>query len=551
MIIFSSEFIAESKNPNKQPDTMITITLTSPSAKTVKWGVHKHADVNACLESSVSFQTKIDPAKSLATKGNMSFDIKGSTNFNPIISGYRIKNARVDVEEGYLGIARNKYVTIYTGVISDFNINGEVLTLNVADELELLRKKYPATNSTGTQYHDYSNTNPVDIMINLIATQAGVIKYDSTQFTTERDDWYNNWKFQRLITESQDITKYLEELQEDLTGAIFHNGENIFFKAFAPLLPGAIAKNLSDGDNLIKNKTKISSGYKTAFFNRIEFYYDYDESGDNNKEINYENRYVVEDTNSQTNWDEISIKVIKSKWIKTHTFTQPSNITGLILYHISASNGTSAGKTGHTISYNDTNNTLTWSAPDGTTGDTVIVEEDGKYTLYDADPNKFIRVIVTIGSLPGSNQTDDITITALSGGLYAQIIADRLLKRFANPLPTISGEIDIKDMHRNGELAYPMQIVNLTTAKVSLFGKNGLTDEPCFFLSVKPNFKTMTASFTAAQTRLDKRYGFICPNGYPDYATATEFQRQHCYIGRTSDNKVYDGSGYVDGYYII
>lgn len=551
MITFTPEFIAEAKNSNKQPDTIITITLTSPTAKTVKWGLHKHGDVNACLESSISFQTKINPADSFATKGNMDFDILGSANFDPIISGYRVKNARVDVEEGFLGIARDKYSTIYTGIFSDYKINGETLTLTVADETELLREEYPETNSSGTQYHDYSNTNPIDIEIDLIATQAGVTKYNSAQFISERDTWFNNWKFQRVLTESEGIDDLLAELQEETSAAIFHDGENIFLKAFAPLQPAETAKILTDGDNLVKGKTKIDSGYKEAFFNRIEFYYDYDESGDDEKELNYENRYIAEDSTSQSDWSETSIKVIKSKWIKSFTFTQPSDITGMTLYHVSAKNGVTSGKAGHLISYDNTAGTLTWEAPDGTTGEAVTVEGDGKYTLYDADLNKYVRVIVTVASLPGSNQTDDITITNLQGSTYASITADRLLKRFSSPLPTISGELDIKDMHNDGDMIYPMQQMSLTTGKISLFGKNGLSQEPCFYLSVKPNFKTMKVAFTAAQTRLDKRYGFICPNGYPDYATATEFQREHCYIGRTSDNKVFDGTDYVDGYSII
>ncbi|MCK5603553.1 hypothetical protein KAR91_16835, partial [Candidatus Pacearchaeota archaeon] len=419
MIIFPSEYRTEQKNPNKSPDTIITLTL---AGKTLKWGIHKHLDVIPCLDSSTSFQTKIDPTKSLATIGKLQFDIKGSVNFNPIVAGYRLKGRRVDVEEGFIGIDRDKYVTTYTGVISDYGISGEKLTLYISDETDLLRTKFPETNDSGTQYHDYSNTNPVDIEINLIATQAGVAKYDSAQFTSERDTWCNNWKFQRVLTESEDILEHLAELQEETMGAIFHDGENISIKVFAPLEPGASPKSLEDDFNLLKGKTAVISGYTDSFFNRIEVFYDYDESGNDNKDENFESIYTKDDTDSQADWGEIVTKTIRAKWIKSITFTQPSNITGCVVYHISASNGVTAGKTGHTISYNSTESTFSWVAPDGDTGEVVTVEEDGKYTLYDADENKYIRVIVTHASLPGSNQIDDLTITNLAGSVYAQII---------------------------------------------------------------------------------------------------------------------------------
>jgi hypothetical protein len=556
MITFSSEYLAEQKNPNKSPDTIITLTLTG---KTIKWGIHKHLDVIPCLESSISFQTKIDPSNSLATIGKLQFDIMGSANFNPVIASYRLKGRRVDVEEGFAavedtgaaGIARNKYVTTFTGVISDYNIDGEKLSLYVSDETELLRTKYPETNDSGTQYHDYSDSNPIDTMINLIATQAGVTKYDSTQFTSERDAWYNGWRYQRVITDSEDILDYLAQLQEETMSSIFHDGENIFFKSFAPLEPGSSPKSLSDDLNLLKKKTKVESGYTDAFFNRIEVYYNYDESGSDNKDENFESVYTKDDTDSQSDWGETITKVIQAKWIKTITFTQPSNITGCGIYHVSASNGISSGKTGHSVTFVQADSTLQWTAPDGAIGEAVTIEEDGRYTLYDADENKYIRVIVTFANLPVSDQSDTITIAALSGDTYAQIIGDRFLNRFSVPLPTISAEVDLKDFHTGGDMFAPMQTVELTSDKVAAFDKNGFTNEPCMLLSVKPSFGKAKAKITLAPTRLIKRYGFICPNGYPDYATATESERSHCFIGRTSDNKVYDGTNYVDGYYII
>ena len=70
-------------------------------------------------------------------------------------------------------------------------------------------------------------------------------------------------------------------------------------------------------------------------------------------------------------------------------------------------------------------------------------------------------------------------------------------------------------------------------------------------LSVKPDENRQKMVFEAIQTKQSLRGGFIAPSGTPDYASATAEEREYCFIGRTSDNKVYDGSTYVEGYYII
>ena len=69
-------------------------------------------------------------------------------------------------------------------------------------------------------------------------------------------------------------------------------------------------------------------------------------------------------------------------------------------------------------------------------------------------------------------------------------------------------------------------------------------------LVVGPDAEPEGRGVEALQTKMYRDTGFIAPAGYPDYDTATEADREYAFIGRASDNKIYDGSTYVEGKYI-
>ena len=386
-------------------------------------------------------------------------------------------------------------------------------------------------------------------MTDLIETQAGIAgaDYDGSKFTTERDNWYSGWEFHRVLTKSQSIEKYLEELQIETNGFIYHDGDKISFKSFAPTVLGQTVREFSDDYNLLAGQTSHDSGYVGRFFNRVEVYYDYDESSNNKKDENYESVFVAEDTDSQTNWGEIKTKVIKSQWIRSFEFDQPSNITGCVVYAASKDNGAGGG----TLTFNFANQTITWQANGDTVGDTVTVDRSGKYQIKSLDERKYIRVIIDTTATPGGNQSDTITLAALAGSTYASTLANRLLNRYLDPVTTIKGAVDYKDLDNNGTMYVPTDIVKLTTDMVTIYNQGGFNAEPCILLDVKPDESRQRITFEAMPTKLGKKAGFIAPSGYPDYASATEAQREYAFIGRASDNKVYDGSIYVPGSYII
>ena len=548
-VALSAKYLSELKNPNRTPNTFVEVVLDGGA---VKWGQHKILpDVTPTLKSVSKAYNKLDIRKNVTTKGDLTFSVAASPYIDNIVQNNRLKNLRVKKYEGFIasGWDDSDYIKTFEGVLYDWTHSGEIYTFKARDVRELTQTVAPVAKTDRTQYIDYSATNPIDIMTNLIATQAGVpgADYDGTKFNLERDTWYNGWQFQRVPTKSQAIEKYLEELQLEINGFIYHDGDKISFKSFAPTIPGATVRELSDDYNLLAGRTSNISGYDGQFSNRVEVHFDYDESGNDKKDENYESMTFAEDTDSQTNWDEIKTKVIKSKWIHSFTFTQPSNITGATVYAASKDNGAGGG----TLTFNFANKTLTFQANGDSVGATVNVDRSGKYQVKSADERKYLRVIVDSTATPGSNQNDTITLSALSGESYANTLATRLLNRYLDPVPTVKCEVDYRDINNSGIMYAPTDIVNITTGKVTIFGQGSFNAEPCILLDVRPDERSQTIKIEAMPTRLGKKAAFIAPSGFPDYAGATDAEREFCFIGRTSDNKVFDGVSFVDGYYIV
>lgn len=553
-ITLSAKYLAELKKNVNTPDIIIEVVL---DGGTRKFGLHtQFSDVNPCLDSATSLQNKINPEDGYASLGNMQFVLIGRDNFKDLIQDEFLKNRRVTKHEGFIadGFEFSDYADTYTGIISNWSRKGGKLTITVADDLKPALKKFPVEIESKIQFHDYSNTNPVDIMTNLILTQAGIpaARVNSSQFESERDLWLVTWKFQRILTKPKEIKKLLNELQVETNSFVFHDGEKVSFKVFAPLLPGETAIEFSDANDILLDSVSQQSGYSDQFFNRIVFYYDYNESGEDGEQY-FDSAHIVVDADSQdsSQWDEATTKTIFSKWIKSHTFTQPSNVAGATIYHVSKANGLNAGKTGSTLTFNKANETFTWEAPDGTTGATVKVTKDGRYDVYDADRTKYIRVLVDYSELPGSNQSDTIDITALLADNYAAAIANKNLNRYRDPASIVNFAVDVNKSSNGGDLWKPTDSLLLTTDDACIKGKNTLNQEPMMFLSVKANARRGSLEFSTIQTNLFSRYGFIGAASITmDYKDASDAQREYAFIGRSSDNKVFDGSGFVEGFLI-
>lgn len=553
-ITLSSAYLAQLKAGNNNTDIILSVELDSG---TVKWGFasgNGFSDVAPIIDKVGSKQNKLNQSKGASTRGSITFTIIGRDNFKTLMQNEFLKNRRVTRHDGFIatGFLFSEYAKTFTGLISNWTRKGDTLTLTVMDDLAEGVKKIPVANATKTQFIDFTGSgagmNPVDIMQNIIKTQMGISAslVDDTQFDFEQETWLAGHLFSRVLTEPADGNKYLNELQVETNSFIFSDGEKISFKVFAPPLPGTEVESWTDDFNILEGTLTCNSGFADFFFNEIWVYYDYDESGGDD-ENSFEAVSIQEDSDSKTQWGETKIKVVKSKWIRSLTFIQPTNVTGVVIYHASSNNGAGSGTLTFTFDGGG-EHTLKWAAPGGTIGEAVTISKDGKFQVFDADETKWVRVLVTNGDLAGSNQSDSITITSLAGSTFASALGQKLLSRYRNPSSTVTFDVDINNVAFGGFFIKPSDLKDLTTDEAFEKGDATWVNERMMLTSVRPDIANNRVRIEAIETKLYRRPAFIAPPGQPDYGAASDAQREYCYIGDAS-NLV--DSGTVDGYYII
>lgn len=508
-------------------------------------------EVQAVLKSVSSLQNKLDPKTGYSTRGQLTVVIGGRDNFKGLIANNYLKNRRVTRRDGFIapGFTYNDYAATFTGRVTDWSRKGDELTLTVSDDLIDASKKLPVENALKTQYIDFRNSNPVDIMTGILLSQLGIgASYvNSAQFTSERDAWLSGWRFDRVLTEPKEANEYLNELQAETNSFLIHDGSQISFKVFAPPMPGSAPEEWTENNHILSGSFSQKSGYKDGFFNRIVVYYDYDESGSDN-EANYEAAVIAVDAASQdaTQWNEVATKAIKSKWMRSRTYTRTANIGSyVVIYHVSRANGTGNG----TLTYTKSTRQLRWTAPGDTIGEAVTLSKSGKYQVFSADKTKYIRVVVDATALPVDTGTiiDTVTISALNGDGLASSLAQKLLSRYRDPVATVSLDIDINNVAYNGQFIKPTDLKDLSTDEASEKGLGAWIKERLMLTSVRPDFSAHKVSLEAMEAKMYRRYGFISPAGYPDYPAATASQREYGFIG-DANNKVNGGT--VDGYHI-
>jgi hypothetical protein len=570
-IPLSAEYIAKLKEGSNIPNTIIELVYTSAipqiadgtyladssitasgesavSERPIKYGFNTggFSDVKPIIKNISTSPNRIDTKNGYTTRGNLKFTISSKENFKSIIKDEYLKNRTVIRYDGFVGMDFDKYIPSYTGKITSYSSSKDELTINVGDTLIDGKKKIPVVSDTMVQNIDFTNMNPIDIILVILRTYMEIPDslIDITGIEAERDQWHTTVIFNRVITEPTSVNELLNELQIETNSYLIHDGQKITLKTFAPIAPNVNVSLWEEAKHISADSISLESGYSKQHDNNIAVFFDYNENG-NNDLVNYKTivSNIDIDSLSPTQWDGLETKIIKSKWFRSFTYTQPINSTGIIIFHTSNSNSTGNG----ILTYNKINNTLTWKAPSGVTGAPVKLEDDGKYDIFDEDQTKFIRVQVKFSDLPIADQTDTITISTLSAETYTNTLTKRLLARFVDPVPTINCQVDINELNDNGNLRIPASLVNVTSDEMFYKGLDSFVVENCIINSMVPNYVTGKMNIEMSPTKLAKKFGFIAPAGQNDYTSATDIEKQYAYIG-DSNNRLNIGT--EDGNYI-
>lgn len=465
------------------PDTIIEINFDT-ILSLQKYG---HAtyfdDVNPSLGKVTDLPMSINQKGGFVSVSALTFEIKGDENFQSFINTEYLKNRRVTRRDGFIlsGAVYSDYIETFSGLISDFSIRNNILKITAINDLGVKSKvNIPAVDppddlddggtASTIQSAIYSGENIIDIMRDIL--MGGVVatnpvtganntsmeiasaQIDIKQFDNERDIWFVGALVQRVLIDPVPAKQLLNELMIETNSYIIDNLSKITFKPFVPMTRNEnILKEYTDTDQILTNSVSQDSGYDN-FFNKIIFMYDYNESGED-KDGDYETWYVRENTTSSgsSQQAETKEKTIKSKWIKSIQHNQPKEVDAtigdaFIIYYVSRFNSSGTG----TLTFNFTNKTLTWTAPGGSAGTTINVEENGRYRIEDIVTNKFIRVAVkafesdgTTNNLPTGNKTLSITLTLLTPDALALQTSNRLINRYSNPTSKIEFDIDLND----------------------------------------------------------------------------------------------------------
>lgn len=501
------------------------------------------------LTSASSLQNKIDVEKGYTTGGRITFTVSGRDIIKDLISNNYLMNRVVTRFDGFItdDFTFSDYATTYKGRIIDWVRKGDDLTVTVADELEYGKKKIPQSTTVADSLQ-YVNENPVDIMLDLLTShlQIDSTEIDTTTFESERDQWMPTVTFNRVIYKPTEITKLLNELQLETNSFIFHDGEKITFKVFAPPKPSDETISWIDREVILSDSLSQKSGYENNFYNDIYFYYDWDLNGSDYN--NFDNAVNALDVSSQSasQWNKESIKDIKSKWIRSLTWTSSVN-SNVLITALSFSNATGSG----TLDVDSVSvpPMLKWKAPNSSVyGEAVQITKEGIFTLYDSDLSKWIKVIANPDSISSSNELIYITSVPISG--FVSQYCNRFLNRYRDPVSKLSFEIDLNRAVFNDKFLKAADLINLTTDEASAFTFKEFNDKNFMITSVRPDYKKSTIYIEAIETRINKRTAYIAPSGQPDYDSATEDERKYAYIGRSSDNKVFDNTYWKEGFYV-
>lgn len=108
--------------------------------------------------------------------------------------------------------------------------------------------------------------------------------------------------------------------------------------------------------------------------------------------------------------------IISSERVLSQSSTGITNVTGVVINYAC---GNTLG--GGTLAFTFATKLLKWTPQGGTIGTGVDITASGRYVIADSTGNQQLMVTVTAGSLPGTDQSDTITIANIANETFDDI----------------------------------------------------------------------------------------------------------------------------------
>ncbi|GEM_PF-3522989 len=272
------------------------------------------------IKSIGALTSSIDPLKCTARIGGVNIELLDTNNIaSRIVAGCYLPERPVYIKVGVIedDVGPQDFVTIFTGIIEDWDYDGRVLKISSRDFLGKLEKDIPEEDTGGSVgplvYNDGGiASHPVDILLDILCNRLDVPdRYiDLSSFEdVKADDSISDWAFDRTISDPTDAYGLCIDLCRHI-GAIL-----------IPREDGRIAlKMLKNSEEPVTAWNEALHKFGNAQFNSnvnslrnfISTWWHWDGSGD--EWSDFEGAEVATDAESTTNWGTHIIRT-KSKWL--------------------------------------------------------------------------------------------------------------------------------------------------------------------------------------------------------------------------------------------
>ena len=126
------------------------------------------------LRADATLVHKLQAAFNKSNLATITIELIDRERWGDMVAHEYLKNRRINLKIGPGGGGSSDFATIFTGLVVDFGIKNEILSIEAQDDLYVAKEKVPEENDTKTQSLAFQNQNAIDIKAGLLSTYGEV-----------------------------------------------------------------------------------------------------------------------------------------------------------------------------------------------------------------------------------------------------------------------------------------------------------------------------------------------------------------------------------------